>query len=142
MLGLVYWSKKVYNPYERKLDPKTISCYFIGDLERSKGYQFYCPNHYNRIMKLNNDRFLENENFSKSRDKKDLESILESKEIFETSHPDDNNDAIIFTYTWSNDHQILWNSNITKTNAVSYDYFSVSASWHWLISIDLFTSHM
>ncbi|KAM1443641.1 hypothetical protein ACFX2I_039895 [Malus domestica] len=33
---------KIYNPSSVKLDPKTISCYFIGYAERSKGFRFYC----------------------------------------------------------------------------------------------------
>ncbi|KAL6311039.1 hypothetical protein AAG906_015927 [Vitis piasezkii] len=32
---------RVYNPQEKKLDPKTISAYFIGYAERSKEYRFY-----------------------------------------------------------------------------------------------------
>ena len=32
---------KVYNPQEKKLDPRTISKYFIGYVKRSKGYRFY-----------------------------------------------------------------------------------------------------
>ena len=30
-----------YKPYEKKLDSKTVSGYFIGYSERSKGYKFY-----------------------------------------------------------------------------------------------------
>ena len=32
-----------YRPNERKLDPKTVSSYFIGYSERSRGYKFYDP---------------------------------------------------------------------------------------------------
>ncbi|RVX18758.1 Retrovirus-related Pol polyprotein from transposon TNT 1-94 [Vitis vinifera] len=31
--------------HEKKLDPRTISGYFIGYAEKSKGYRFYCPSH-------------------------------------------------------------------------------------------------
>jgi hypothetical protein len=31
---------KVFNPNIRKLDPKTVSCHFIGYLEKSKGFHF------------------------------------------------------------------------------------------------------
>ena len=31
---------RIYNPQEKKLDPRTISGYFIGYAERSKGYSF------------------------------------------------------------------------------------------------------
>ena len=32
-----------YRPNEKKLDSRTISCYFIGYSERSRGYKFYDP---------------------------------------------------------------------------------------------------
>ena len=32
-----------YRPTERKLDSKTVTCYFVGYFERSKGYKFYNP---------------------------------------------------------------------------------------------------
>ncbi|WZZ65153.1 hypothetical protein YC2023_076523 [Brassica napus] len=32
-----------YKPYEKKLDSRTISSYFIGYSERSRGYKFYVP---------------------------------------------------------------------------------------------------
>ena len=51
---------KVFNPQERKLDPRTVTGYFIGYPERSKGYRFYCPNHTTRIVESNNAKFLEN----------------------------------------------------------------------------------
>ena len=51
---------KLYNPHEKKLDPRTISCYFIGYLEKSKGYKFYCPNHYTKIVEMDMAKFLEN----------------------------------------------------------------------------------
>jgi hypothetical protein len=33
----------IFNPQLGKLDPKTISCHFIGYPDKSKGYRFYCP---------------------------------------------------------------------------------------------------
>ena len=33
---------KVFNPNIGKLDSKTVSCHFIGYLEKSKCYRFYC----------------------------------------------------------------------------------------------------
>ncbi|KAL6328467.1 hypothetical protein AAG906_038342 [Vitis piasezkii] len=36
---------RIYNPHEKKLDSRTISGYFIGYPDKSKGYRFYCPNH-------------------------------------------------------------------------------------------------
>jgi len=32
-----------YGPHERKLDSRTISCYFVGYAECSRGYKFYNP---------------------------------------------------------------------------------------------------
>ena len=40
---------RVYNPQEKKLDLRTVSGYFIGYAEKSKGYKFYCPS---RAMKI------------------------------------------------------------------------------------------
>ncbi|RVW50569.1 Retrovirus-related Pol polyprotein from transposon TNT 1-94 [Vitis vinifera] len=44
---------------EKKLDPRTISGYFIGYVEKSKGYRFYCPSHSTRIVESRNAKFLE-----------------------------------------------------------------------------------
>ncbi|RVW65457.1 Copia protein [Vitis vinifera] len=49
----------IYNPQEKKLDPMTISGYFIGYAEKSKGYKFYCPSHNIRIVESRNAKFLE-----------------------------------------------------------------------------------
>ena len=51
---------RIYNPHEKKLDSRTIYGYFIGYLDKSKGYIFYCPNHSVRIVETGNARFLEN----------------------------------------------------------------------------------
>jgi len=52
---------RIYNPQEKKLDPRTISGYFIGYVERSRGYKFYCPYHITRIVESRNVKFLEND---------------------------------------------------------------------------------
>ena len=57
---------RIYNPQEKKLDPRTISGYFIGYAERSKGYRFYCPSHNTRIVESRNAKFLENDLISRS----------------------------------------------------------------------------
>ncbi|RDX88425.1 hypothetical protein CR513_29983, partial [Mucuna pruriens] len=57
---------KAYNPHEKKLDARTISSFFIGYFEKSKGYKFYCPNHSMRIVEYDNARFIENGQFSGS----------------------------------------------------------------------------
>ncbi|KAL4376734.1 hypothetical protein GQ457_02G021410 [Hibiscus cannabinus] len=57
---------RIYNPQEKKLDPRTISGYFIGYAEKSKGYRFYCPSNSTRIVESRNAKFLENDSFSGS----------------------------------------------------------------------------
>ena len=57
---------RIYNPQEKKLDPRTISGYFIGYAERSKGYRFYCPSHSTRFVESRNAKFLENDLISGS----------------------------------------------------------------------------
>ena len=49
---------RIYNPQEKKLDPRTISGYFIGYVEKSKGYRFYCPSHNTRIVESRNAKFI------------------------------------------------------------------------------------
>lgn len=51
---------KLYNPHEKKLDSRTVSGYFIGYPEKSKGFVFYCPSHSTRIVETGNARFIEN----------------------------------------------------------------------------------
>ncbi|KAL4333668.1 hypothetical protein GQ457_07G003260 [Hibiscus cannabinus] len=57
---------RIYNPQEKKLDPRTISGYFIGYAEKSKGYMFYCPSHSTRILESRNTKFLKNDSVSGS----------------------------------------------------------------------------
>ena len=45
---------KVFNPQEKKLDPRIVSGYFIGYPEKSKEYRFYCPSHNTRNVESNN----------------------------------------------------------------------------------------
>ncbi|KAI3773549.1 hypothetical protein L1987_48079 [Smallanthus sonchifolius] len=49
---------KLYNPFLKKLDMKTVTCYFIRYLDHSKGYRFYCP-HVTRIVETKRAEFLE-----------------------------------------------------------------------------------
>jgi hypothetical protein len=44
-----------------KLDPKTVSCYFIGYPDKSKEFCFYCPDKYIKIVKIRHTVFLEDE---------------------------------------------------------------------------------
>jgi hypothetical protein len=57
---------RVCNPHEKKLDLRTISGYFIGYPEKSKGFRFYCHNHSTRIVETGNARFIENGEISGS----------------------------------------------------------------------------
>ncbi|RVW26828.1 hypothetical protein CK203_111491 [Vitis vinifera] len=68
---------RIYNPHEKSLIQRTISGYFIGYLDKSKGYRFYCPNHSVRIVETGNARFLENGEISVSNEprKVDIEEI-------------------------------------------------------------------
>ena len=71
------WSCKaevrIYNPHERKLDPRTISGFFIGYPKKSKGYRFYYPNHSMRILESSNAHFIENGNISGSIESRNVE---------------------------------------------------------------------
>ena len=55
------------------MDARTISAYFIGYLEKSKRYMFYCPNHSMRIVETGNARFIENSEISESTVSQDVE---------------------------------------------------------------------
>ena len=52
---------KVFNPSIGKLDPKTVSCHFIGYPEKSKGFRFYCPDRHTKFVETRYVVFLENE---------------------------------------------------------------------------------
>jgi transposase InsO family protein len=51
-----------YKPHEGKLDARTVSCYFVGYAERSRGYKFYNPIS-RTIFETGNARFLEDVEF-------------------------------------------------------------------------------
>jgi hypothetical protein len=52
---------KVFNPNIEKLDPKTISCHFIGYPKKSKGFCFYCPDRHTKFVETRHIVFLEDE---------------------------------------------------------------------------------
>ena len=52
---------RIYNPHEKKLDPMTLSGLFIGYVESSKGYRFYCSSHSTRIVESRKAKFLKND---------------------------------------------------------------------------------
>jgi hypothetical protein len=43
---------KLFNRNIGKLDPKTMSCHFIGYLNKSKGFCFYCLDRYTKIVEI------------------------------------------------------------------------------------------
>jgi hypothetical protein len=50
---------KVFNPNIAKLDPKIVTCHFIGYPDRSKGYRFYYPDRYTKFVETRHAVFLE-----------------------------------------------------------------------------------
>lgn len=64
---------RIYNPHEKKLDPRTTSGHFIGYPEKSKGFIFYCPSHNPRIVETGNARFIENAEVSGSLEPRNVE---------------------------------------------------------------------
>jgi hypothetical protein len=59
---------KMFNLQLGKLDPKTISCHFIGYPNKSKGYQFYCPERGTKFANTRHAVFLECDIRSSSRE--------------------------------------------------------------------------
>jgi len=64
---------RIYNLQVKKLDERTISGYFVGYLEKSKGYMFYCPTYSTRIVEIRNARFIENGETSGSETSRNVE---------------------------------------------------------------------
>lgn len=64
---------------------KTTSCYFVGYAEKSKGFKFYCPNAFTRIVESNNAKFLEDCGalLSHSRNSYEFEEINDASQIIE-----------------------------------------------------------
>ena len=50
---------RIYNLIEKKTNPKTSRCYFIGYLEHAKRYRFYSPGRGDRIVESQIAKFLE-----------------------------------------------------------------------------------
>jgi hypothetical protein len=49
---------KLFNPSIGKLDPNTVSCNFIGYPNKSRGFCFYCPDRYTKIVEMRHTIFL------------------------------------------------------------------------------------
>jgi hypothetical protein len=52
---------KLFNPSIGKLDPKVVSCHFIDYPDKSKGFCFYYPDRYIKIVETRHTIFLEDE---------------------------------------------------------------------------------
>jgi hypothetical protein len=52
---------KVFNLNIGKLDPKIVSCHFIGYPKKLKGFRFYCPDRYTKFVEMRHVVFLEDE---------------------------------------------------------------------------------
>ena len=85
---------RIYNPQEKKLDPRTISGYFIGYAERSKGYRFYCLSHSTRIVESRNAKFLENDLISGSDQTRNIVPENDHSE----SQPSTSSDRLVIVY--------------------------------------------
>jgi hypothetical protein len=85
----------IYNPQEKKLDPRTISGYFIGYAERSKGYRFYCPSHSTRTVESRNAKFLENDLNSGSDQTRNIVSEKDHSE----SQPSTPSDRLVIVHS-------------------------------------------
>ena len=86
---------RIYNPQENNLDLRTITGYFIGYAERSKGYRFYCPSHNTKIMESKNAKFLENDLISGS---DQFQDIVYEKDHYE-GQPFGSSDRLIVIHT-------------------------------------------
>ncbi|RDX82351.1 hypothetical protein CR513_36873, partial [Mucuna pruriens] len=65
-----------YRPHERKLDSRIVSCYFVGYVERSRGYKFYNPTS-RSFFETGNARILEEIEFGKEENIRNI--IFEEK---------------------------------------------------------------
>ncbi|RVW30939.1 Retrovirus-related Pol polyprotein from transposon TNT 1-94 [Vitis vinifera] len=79
---------------EKKLDPRTISGYFIGYAEKSKGYRFYCPSHSTRIVESRNAKFLEYDLVSGSDQFRNIVSDIDHTE----SQPSTSSDRLFIVH--------------------------------------------
>ena len=134
---------KVYNPQLKKLDPRTVSGYFIGYAEKSKGYKFYCPSHTPRIVEARNAKFIEGVDINGSiprkiewKESRDLDTIPVNKDkmVIIQDNPDDiqvpppQEEQVNIEFTAPNPQNMdetveLRRSSRVKRPAISDDYF-------------------
>jgi hypothetical protein len=70
---------KVFNPTQKKLDDRTVSCHFIGYPERSNSFRFYCPDRHTKFAEMRHAVFLEDEMVRGSRIPREI--ALEEKRV-------------------------------------------------------------
>ena len=70
----------MFNSSIGKLDPKTVSCHFIGYPEKSKGFRFYCPDRHTKFVETRHAVFLENEMIRGSMVPREID--LEEKRVY------------------------------------------------------------
>ncbi|KAL0386514.1 UNVERIFIED_CONTAM: hypothetical protein Slati_4598400 [Sesamum latifolium] len=75
----VYILNRVSNQ-EKKLDPRTITGYFVGYAERSKGYRYYCPSNSTRIVESRNAKFFKDDLISGNDKRLSIRSNLDHSE--------------------------------------------------------------
>ncbi|RVW43382.1 Retrovirus-related Pol polyprotein from transposon TNT 1-94 [Vitis vinifera] len=74
-----------YKPNEKKLDSRTVSCYFIGYSERSRGFKFYDPSS-RSFFETGNAKFIEDVELSGREPLRKVVFEEESVSILTTGH--------------------------------------------------------
>jgi hypothetical protein len=69
----------VFNLNIGKLDPKIVSCHFIGYPEKSKGFHFYCSDRYTKFVEMRHAVILEDEMMRGSKVAREI--VLEEKRV-------------------------------------------------------------
>ncbi|XP_014627995.1 uncharacterized protein [Glycine max] len=105
-----------YKPNERKLDSRTMSNYFIGYSERSKGYKFYDPK-LKTIFETGTATFFEDIEFGGNNKARDF--VLEEESEHEENNDMMEDDPVNF-------HQAMQDSNSEKwIKAMNDEYKSM-----------------
>jgi hypothetical protein len=71
---------KIFNSNAGKLEPKTMSCHFIGYPEKFVGFRFYCPDRHTKYVETGHVIFLEDEMMRGSTMSREIS--LEEKRIY------------------------------------------------------------
>lgn len=66
---------------QKKLESKTVSCYFMEFPDRTKGYRFYSPKYNTRFVETQRAVFIEEENTKSDNVSFEFDKILEHKEF-------------------------------------------------------------